>query len=105
MDITVAYFHALLHPDVLKQDFEQIRSTGANSIVYAVHEQEEQRGPRDFERGLRQARDAGLKIQLSLGRFRQSLCRASAGSELVHLSPSSISCHGPAWALSRDFLL
>lgn len=69
MDITIAYFHALLHPEVLKQDFEQIRSTGANSIVYAVHEQEEQRGPRDFERGLRQARDAGLKVHLSLGRF------------------------------------
>jgi hypothetical protein len=69
MDITVAYFHALLHPEVLKQDFEQIRSTGAGSIVYAVHEQEEQRGPRDFERGLRQARDAGLKVHLSLGRF------------------------------------
>jgi hypothetical protein len=69
MDITIAYFHALLHPEVLRQDFEQIRSTGANSIVYAVHEQEEQRGPRDFERGLRQARDAGLKVHLSLGRF------------------------------------
>jgi hypothetical protein len=69
MDITIAYFHALLHPEVLKQDFEQIRSTGASSIVYAVHEQEEQRGPRDFERGLRQARDAGLKVHLSLGRF------------------------------------
>lgn len=69
MDITIAYFHALLHPEVLKQDFEQIRSTGANSIVYAVHEQEEQRGPRDFERGMRLARDAGLKIHLSLGRF------------------------------------
>lgn len=69
MDITIAYFHALLHPEVVKQDFEQIRSTGASSIVYAVHEQEEQRGPRDFERGLRQARDAGLKIHLSLGRF------------------------------------
>ncbi|HEY3991906.1 MAG TPA: hypothetical protein VGM01_03395 [Ktedonobacteraceae bacterium] len=69
MDITIAYFHALLHPEILKQDFEQIRSTGANSIVYAVHEQEEQRGPRDFERGLRLARDAGLKIHLSLGRF------------------------------------
>lgn len=69
MDITVAYFHSLLHPEVLKQDFEQIRSTGAGSIVYAIHEQEEQRGPRDFERGLRQAREAGLKIHLSLGRF------------------------------------
>ncbi|HEX7734683.1 MAG TPA: hypothetical protein VF458_07465 [Ktedonobacteraceae bacterium] len=69
MDITVAYFHALLHPEVLKHDFEQIRSTGASSLVYAIHEQEEQRGPRDFERGLRLARDAGLKIHLSLGRF------------------------------------
>ena len=69
MDITIAYYHALLHPEVLKQDFEQIRSTGASSIVYAVHEQEEQRGPRDFERGIRQAGDAGLKIHLSLGRF------------------------------------
>ncbi|HEY0755277.1 MAG TPA: hypothetical protein VGD98_15060 [Ktedonobacteraceae bacterium] len=69
MDIIVAYFHALLQPEVLKQDFEQIRSTGASSIVYAIHEQEERRGPRDFERGLRQARDAGLKIHLSLGRF------------------------------------
>lgn len=69
MDITVAYFHALFHAGAVKQDFEQIRSTGANSIVYAVHEQEEQRWPRDFERGLRQARDAGLKVHLSLGRF------------------------------------
>ena len=69
MDITVAYFHSLLRPEVVKQDFEQIRATGANSIVYAIHEQEEQRWPRDFERGLRQAADAGLKIHLSLGRF------------------------------------
>lgn len=69
MDITVAYFHALLHPEVIKHDFEQIRLAGANSIVYTIQEQEEQRGPRDFERGLRQARDAGLRIHLSLGRF------------------------------------
>lgn len=69
MDITVAYFHSLLRPEVVKQDFEQIRATGANSIVYAIHEQEEQRWPRDFERGLCQAADAGLRIHLSLGRF------------------------------------
>ena len=69
MDITVAYFHSLLRPEVVKQDFEQIRSTGANSIAYAIHEQEEQRWPRDFERGLGLAADAGLKVHLSLGRF------------------------------------
>lgn len=69
MDITIAYFHDLLHSEVVKQDFEQIRAIGANSIVYAVHEQEEARGPRDFARGLHQAVDAGLKIHLSLGRF------------------------------------
>lgn len=69
MDITVAYFHSLLRPEIVKQDFEAIRATGASSIVYAIHEQEEQRWPRDFERGLRQARDAGLKVHLSLGRF------------------------------------
>ncbi|HEY6409311.1 MAG TPA: hypothetical protein VIY29_17765, partial [Ktedonobacteraceae bacterium] len=57
------------HPDVVKQDFEQIRATGASSIVYAIHEQEAQRWPRDLERGLRQAQDAGLKVQLSLGRY------------------------------------
>lgn len=69
MDITVAYFHALLRPDVVKQDFEQIRAAGASSILYTIHEQEEQRWPRDFERGLRQAQDAGLKVHLGLGRF------------------------------------
>jgi hypothetical protein len=69
MDITIAYFHPLLRPDVVKQDFEQIRSAGANSILYTFHEQEDQRAPRDFERGLQQAQDAGLKINLSLGRF------------------------------------
>lgn len=69
MDITVAYFHSLLRPEMVKQDFEQIRSVGASSILYTVHEQEEQRAPRDFARGLRQAREAGLKIDLSLGRF------------------------------------
>jgi hypothetical protein len=69
MDITVAYFHPLLRPDVVKQDFEQIRQAGASSILYTFHEQEEQRSPRDFERGLRQARDAGLKINLGLGRY------------------------------------
>ncbi len=69
MDITVAYFHALLHPEVVKQDFEQIRAIGATSIVYAIHEQEEQRWSRDLERGLRQAQDAGLKVYLSMGRY------------------------------------
>ncbi len=69
MDITVAYFHALLRPEVVKQDFEQIRATGANSVLYTIHEQEEQRWQRDFERGLRLAQDAGLKFHLSLGRF------------------------------------
>jgi hypothetical protein len=69
MDITVAYFHPLLHPDVVKQHFDQIRATGAGSIVYSIHEQEERRWSRDLERGFRQAQDAGLKVQLSLGRF------------------------------------
>ncbi len=68
MDITIAYFHPLLHPDVVKQDFDQIRATGAGSIHYAIHEQEEQRFQRDLERGLRQAQDAGLKVNVSLGR-------------------------------------
>lgn len=69
MDITVAYFHPLFHPEMVKRDFEQIRASGANSIVYAVHEEEEQRWGKDLERGLRQAQDAGLKIILSLGRY------------------------------------
>jgi hypothetical protein len=69
MDITIAYFHSLHQPEVVKQDFEQIRATGAGSIVYAIHEQEVQRWPRDLERGLRQAQDAGLKVHLSLGRY------------------------------------
>src|SRR5438876_10802065 len=69
MEITVAYFHSLLHPDVAKRDFDQIRSAGAGSIVYAIHEQEEQRWPRDLERGMRLVQDAGLKIHLSLGRY------------------------------------
>jgi hypothetical protein len=68
MDITVAYFHPLLHADVVKQDFEQIRAAGASSILYAIHEQEEQRLQRDMERGLRQAQDAGLKVHVSPGR-------------------------------------
>jgi hypothetical protein len=69
MDITVAYFHPLLHPDVVRQHFDQIRAVGAGNIVYAIHEQEEQRWSRDLERGFRQAQDAGLKVHLSLGRF------------------------------------
>ena len=69
MDITVAYFHSLFHPEALKRDFEQIRAAGASNIVIAVHEQEEQRWPRDFERALQLAQDAGLKVHLSLGRF------------------------------------
>jgi hypothetical protein len=69
MEITVAYFHPMLHPDIAKRDFDQIRSAGAGSIVYAIHEQEEQRWPRDLERGMRLAQDAGLKIHLSLGRY------------------------------------
>ncbi|TMC89451.1 MAG: hypothetical protein E6J10_01130 [Chloroflexi bacterium] len=69
MDITVAYFHPLLHAEVVKHDFEQIRAMGAGSIVYAIHEQEAQRWPRDLERGLRQAQDVGLKVYLSLGRY------------------------------------
>ena len=69
MDITVAYFHPLLHPDTIKRDFEQIRATGASSIVYPIHEQEDQRWPRDLERGLLQAQDVGLKTHISLGRY------------------------------------
>ncbi len=69
MDITVAYFHPFLHPEVVKRDFDLIRSAGATSIVYTVHEQEEQRWPRDLERGLLLAQDAGLKVHLSLGRY------------------------------------
>ncbi|WP_149400123.1 hypothetical protein [Dictyobacter arantiisoli] len=69
MDITVAYFHPLFRQDVVKQDFAQIRAAGATSIVYAIHEQEEQRWPRDLERGLQLARDAGLKVYISPGRF------------------------------------
>ena len=69
MDITVAYFHSLLRPEIVKQDFAAIRSTGANTLLYAIHEEEEQRWPRDFARGLRQAKEAGLKVHLSLGRF------------------------------------
>jgi hypothetical protein len=59
----------LLHPDAAKRDFDQIRSAGAGSIVYAIHELEEQRLPRDLERGLRLAQDTGLKVHLSLGRY------------------------------------
>lgn len=69
MDITVAYFHPLFHPECVRRDFEKIRALGAGSIVYAIHEQEEQRWPRDFERGFRLAQEAGLKVYLSLGRF------------------------------------
>src|SRR5690349_5007689 len=69
MDITVAYFHPLFHPEAVKRDFEQIRAVGAGSIVYALHEQEEPRWPRDLERGFRLAQQAGLKVHLSLGRF------------------------------------
>jgi hypothetical protein len=69
MDISVAYFHPFFQPETVKRDFEQIRSTGASAIVCALHEEEEQRWPRDLERGLRQAQDLGLKVYLSLGRF------------------------------------
>lgn len=69
MDTTVAYFHPFLHPVMVKQDFEQIRTVGATSVVCAIHEQEEQRSPRDLARGLQQARDVGLNVHLSLGRY------------------------------------
>ncbi len=69
MDITIAYYHPFFHADVVRRDFEQIRATGATSIVYAIHEQEETRYIHDFERGFSQAHEAGLKVYLSLGRF------------------------------------
>ncbi len=69
MDITVAYFHPFFHPETVKRDFEQIRAAGAANIVYALHEQEEPRWPRDLERGFRLAQQAGLKVYISLGRF------------------------------------
>jgi hypothetical protein len=69
MDITVAYFHPLFHPDTVKRDFEQIRALGATSIVYAVHEEEAPRWSRDLERGLRLAQEVGLKVLFSLGRY------------------------------------
>lgn len=69
MDITVAYFHPFFHEENVKRDFEYIRAAGASGIVYAIHEQEEPRWPRDLERGIQLAHDAGLKVHLSLGRF------------------------------------
>ncbi len=69
MDLTIAYFHPFLHPEVVKRDFDAIRAAGAGSIVYAIHEQEEQRWSRDLERGFSLAQDAGLKVYLSLGRY------------------------------------
>ncbi len=69
MDITIAYFHPLLHPETVKRDFDRIRAAGAGSIVYAIYEQEEQRQRRDLERGLRLAQDVGLKVHLSFGRY------------------------------------
>jgi len=69
MDITIAYFHSLLHPETMRRDFDRIRAAGAGSIVYALYEQEEQRQHRDLERGFRLAQDAGLKVYLSLGRY------------------------------------
>ena len=88
MDITVAYFHSLLRSDVVKQDFEQIRSVGASSIVYAIHEQEEPRWSRDLERGFRQAHDAGLKVSLSMGRYGNLFAGPS-------LTPSWYTFHHP----------
>ncbi len=69
MDITIAYYHSFFHPETMKRDFERMRAAGATNIVYAIHEQEEPRWPRDFERAVRLAQDAGLKVHLSLGRF------------------------------------
>ncbi len=69
MDITVAYFHPLLHPETVRRDFDRIRAAGAGSIVYAIYEQEEQRQHHDLERGLQLAQDVGLKVYLSLGRY------------------------------------
>ncbi|TMC20184.1 MAG: hypothetical protein E6J34_13475 [Chloroflexi bacterium] len=69
MDITVAYFHPLFHPDAVRRDFEQIRALGASSIIYAIHEQEEQRWSRDLDRALRMAQEVGLKVIFSLGRY------------------------------------
>lgn len=69
MDITVAYFHSLHNPEIVKRDFELLRAAGAGSIVYAIHEQEEERWARDLERGLAMAQDIGLKVYLSLGRY------------------------------------
>jgi hypothetical protein len=69
MDITIAYFHSLFHPETVKRDFAQIRAMGASTLVYAIHEQEEQRWSRDFERSFQLAQEAGLKVHLSLGRF------------------------------------
>src|SRR5258708_19842855 len=77
MEVTVAYYHSLLHPDIVKRDFEEIRSAGAGSIVYSIHEQEAQRWPRDLERGLAQAQDAGLKVHLSLGLYGNLFARPS----------------------------
>src|SRR5256885_3211312 len=62
LEKTNAYFHPLLHAEVVKHDFEQIRAIGAGSIVYAVHEQEAHCWPRDLERALRHTQQPGLNV-------------------------------------------
>lgn len=69
MDITVAYFHPLFDAEKVRRDFAELRSIGATTLIFAIHEQEDNRYQRDFERGFRQAQDAGLNVVISLARF------------------------------------
>jgi hypothetical protein len=88
MDITVAYFHPLFHPDIVKRDFEKIRAAGAGTIVYSIQDEERHYWPRDLERGLSLAQDLGLKVYLSPGQHGNLFAAPS-------LAPSWYTFHHP----------
>src|SRR5258708_8165678 len=88
MEVTVAYCHSLLHPDIVKRDFEEIRSAGARRIVYAIHEQEAQRWPRDLETSPPQAHAARPKVYICYTRYQNLIAVPSP-------APTSDTFHHP----------
>jgi hypothetical protein len=69
MESIVAYYHPFWHPGHLERDLRDIQQSGAGTVLFAIHEEDAQRWPRDLARGLHLARSAGLRVYASLARY------------------------------------
>jgi hypothetical protein len=69
MESIIAYYYPFWHPGHLEHDLREIQQSGATAVLFAIHEEDVHRWPRDLARGLNLPRTLGLRVYASLARY------------------------------------